>query len=132
MEIEGVSRDFRNVEDMARSIDLPKSAEILADKPGRTFDSVGTGRHAKESPTDPRRHLKRQFARTVIEQVRQAMLARRFDRLILIAAPAFLGDLRQALPQDLKDKVAGEVASDLTNVPQRDLSAQLRRILARG
>jgi protein required for attachment to host cells len=123
---------FRNVEDMARSIDLPKSRDILADKPGRTFDSVGAGRHAKENPTDPHRHLKREFARTVVDKLRQAMLARRFDRLILVAPPAFLGDLRQVLPEDLKDKVADEVASDLTNTPEQDLHPHLRDILDRA
>lgn len=76
MEADEQGVGFRNVEDMARSIALPKSRDILADKPGRTFDSVGAGRHAKESPTDPHRHLKREFARTVIDELRQAMLAR--------------------------------------------------------
>ena len=122
---------FRAVEDMTRAIDLPKSGDILADKPGRTFDSVGAGRHTKESPTDPRRHLKREFAGTVIGELRTAMLANRFDRLILVAPPAFLGDLREELPKDLKDKVAGDAASDLTNTPEQDLPAHLKDILDR-
>jgi len=131
MVAEGDGAGFRTVEDMARSIDLPKSGELLADKPGRTFDSVGAGRHAKESPTDPRRHLKREFASTVIGELRRAMLAKRFDRLILVAPPAFLGDLREELPKDLKDKLAGDVASDLTNTPEQDLPAHLSDILER-
>lgn len=59
------------------------------------------------------------------------MLARRFDRVILVAPPAFLGDLRQVLPKDLKDKVADEVTSDLTNTPEQDLPPHLRDILNR-
>src|SRR5512145_1434287 len=73
--------EFRSVEDMARTTDLPKSRDILADKPGRTFDSVGSGRHAKENPTDPHRQLKREFALAVVGALRKAMLAKRFDRL---------------------------------------------------
>ena len=60
------------------------------------------------------------------------MLAKRFDRLILVAAPAFLGDLREELPKDLKGKVAGDVASDLTNTPEQDLPAHLKEILDRA
>jgi protein required for attachment to host cells len=128
MEADG-RRGFRPVDDMTLAIDLPKSRDILADRPGRTFDSVGAGRHAKENPTDPHRQLKREFAGTVVGHLRKAMLAKRFDRLILVAPPAFLGDLREELPKDLENKVAGEVTSDLTNTPESDLPAHLRRIL---
>jgi protein required for attachment to host cells len=131
-ETEDRGAEFRNVGDMARTTDLPKSGDILADKPGRTFDSVGAGRHAKENPTDPRRQLKREFADTVVDALRKAMLAKRFDRLILVAPPAFMGDLRTELPKDLKDKVAHEVTSDLTNTPEQDLPSHLRDILDRA
>jgi protein required for attachment to host cells len=129
METNDRGAEFRSVEDMARSINLLKSRDILADKPGRTFDSVGTGRHAKENPADPHRQQKREFAGTVVAELRKAMLARRFDGLILVAPPAFMGDLREELPKDLKDKVVDEVTSDLTNTPEQALPAHLRKIL---
>jgi protein required for attachment to host cells len=132
MQTDGKRASFRSVEDMARSIDLPKSRDILSDKPGRTFDSVGAGRHAKENPTDPHRHLKRKFAGTLVRDMRRGMLARRFNRLILVAPPAFLGDLRAELPNDLKDQVADEVASDLTNTPEQELPTRLSDILDRA
>jgi protein required for attachment to host cells len=128
-ETDAQAAEFRGVEDMAREASLPKSRDILTDKPGRTFDSVGAGRHAKESPTDPRRQLKREFADLIVGELRKAMRAKRFDRLILVAPPAFMGDLREELPKDLKDKVAGEVTSDLTNTPEQDLPSHLREIL---
>jgi len=123
---------LHEIDDMALAIDLPKSGEILADKPGRTFDSVGAGRHAKENPTDPHRHLKRNFASKVVGELRRAMLANRFDRLILVAPPAFLGDLREELPKNLKDKVADEITSDLTNTPEQQLQTHLKDILGRS
>ena len=55
------------------------------------------------------------------------MLAKRFDRLIL-GGTTFLGDLREELPKDLKGKVAGDVASDLTNTPEQDLPAHPRGV----
>jgi protein required for attachment to host cells len=125
----GAHKMLHEIDDMALAIDLPKSGEILADKPGRTFDSVGAGRHAKENPTDPHRHLKRVFATKVVGELRRAMLAKRFDRLILVAPPAFLGDLREELPKDLKDKVADEVTSDLTNTPEQQLQTHPKDIL---
>ena len=123
---------FHSIDDMARSTELPMSRDILADRPGRTFDSLGAGRHAKENPTDPHRQLKREFAGTVVRALRKAMLAKRFERLILIAPPAFMGDLREELPKDLKDKIAGEATSDLTKTPEQELPAHLSHILDRA
>ncbi len=42
-------------------VNLP-GREIMSDRPGRTFDSVGAGRHAKEPRTDAREIEKRSFA----------------------------------------------------------------------
>ncbi|WP_076605370.1 host attachment protein [Candidatus Filomicrobium marinum] len=120
------------IEDLSLSTELPMTRELLEDKPGRTFESVGSGRHAKEEPTDSRRHLKREFAGTVIDALRDAMVARRFDRLVLIAPPAFLGDLRAKLPKDLEYKVVHEVALDLTKLPKRELCKRLSDILEQG
>jgi protein required for attachment to host cells len=114
----GSHETLNEIDDMALAIHLPKSGELLADRPGRTFDSVGAGRQAKEYPTNPHRLLKRDFASKVVEKLRRAMLDGRFDRIIFVAPPAFLGDLRQSLPKDLKNKEADEVTSDLTNMPE--------------
>ena len=104
----------------------------LCRQAGRTFDSVGGGRHAKQNPTDLHRQRKREFAKTVIAELRRAMLSNRFDRPILVAPPAFLGDLRDALSKDLRNKVADEIASDLTNMPKQELPMRLAAMLARS
>jgi protein required for attachment to host cells len=122
----GVDEEPREIHDMGLSIDLPKSGELLADRAGRTFDSVGAGRHAKENPSDPHRHLKREFAGRLVDELRRAKLAERFDRLVLVAPPEFLGDLRRELPKDLKATVSDEIASDLTNTPKQQLYALLK------
>src|SRR5437016_5139313 len=92
-------KGFSDVEGMAFATILPKGRDILTDKPGRSFDSVGAGRHAKEGAADPRRELKRTFARRLVGALRRQVLARRFDRLILVAPPSFMGFLREQLPK---------------------------------
>jgi protein required for attachment to host cells len=97
------------------------------DRPAKRVSAV-----IPRKSTDPKRHIKREFAGTVVSMLRRAMLAGRFDRLILVAPHAYLGDLREELPKDLNDKVAGDVASDLTNTPEQDLPARVRDILERA
>ena len=102
-----------------------QSKEIASDRPGRTFDSGGEGRHAMEPSTDPQRYAKLSFARELADRLSQAANRQEFDRLILVAAPRTLGDLRSMLPDSVKAKVAVEIDKDLTNTPDQELGRHL-------
>lgn len=104
--------------------------DIMADKPGRTFASAGTGRSSKEPPTDPVAHREMEFVKTVAETLEKKRQKGAFDRLILVAAPRALGDLRQHLPNGLKDAVYAELAKDLTRVPNTEMPKHLEGVLA--
>ena len=86
-----------------------QSREIASDRPGRSFDSGGQGRHAMEPPTDPQRYAKYEFARELAERLEEAVHAHRFDKLVLVAAPKTLGDLRELLPDPVKTKVVADI-----------------------
>lgn len=75
-----------------------KTAELLSDRGGRSFDSAGKGRHtmAKEK-SDPKRHLAEGFAKQIAERVGKACHGGSCRDYSLIAAPRFLGLLRDAL-----------------------------------
>jgi protein required for attachment to host cells len=105
------------------------SREIVSDRPGRTFDSGGQGRHAKEPPTDPARHAQEQFAREVVRLLDEKRESRAFERLIVVAPPQFLGDLRAMMPQRLREAVSAEIAKDLSKLPPHELQHHLRDVL---
>jgi protein required for attachment to host cells len=100
--------------------------DLVSDKPGRTFDSAGAGRHAKEPPTDPHRKAKEDFARQMAQVVGGA--AGSFDRLIVVAPPQALGDLRSAFPEAVRSKITGELNKDLTHLPVNELAAHLSQV----
>ena len=82
------------VNDVARE----KTGDLISDKGGRAFDSHGQGRHTMAGEKDdPKTHAASAFARTVAESVAAARQRHRFDRLVVVAAPRFLGLLRPAL-----------------------------------
>jgi protein required for attachment to host cells len=105
------------------------SREIASDRPGRTFDSGGQGRHAKEPPTDPARHAQSEFAREVVQLLDEKRESRAFERLIVVAPPQFLGDLRATMSQQLREAVSAEVAKDLSKLPLHELQDHLREVL---
>jgi protein required for attachment to host cells len=101
------------------------SRDIGADRPGRVQESANTARHAMEPRVDWHRYAKEQFARSVAGALEEAALRKKYEALILVAPPQALGDLRGALGQHARALVTGEIAKDLTNLPDHELPAHL-------
>lgn len=106
------------------------SREIMSGRPGRSFESAGTARHAMEPPGDPARAEKRHFAERLAAHLDQAAQDTAFDRLILVAAPHTLGDLRDALPARVRGLVSAELDKDLTKIPDHKLPSHLGGVIA--
>ena len=110
-----------------------QSKEIGSDDRGRSFDSAGRGqpgdvggqRHGMEPRSDPQRYAEYAFARDLADHLEKAANEHRFDRLVLVAAPKALGDLRGLLPKTVQGKVVAQIDKDLTNIPTRDLGKHL-------
>jgi protein required for attachment to host cells len=97
--------------------------DLKSDRPGRVFDRAPTGRgrrgsvphHATSTERRPRQQVASVFARRISAALATAHRTRGIDRIVLIAAPAFLGLLRKTLPKSLRAVVVAEVAKDLVN-----------------
>ncbi len=105
-----------------------KEEDLVSDRKGRTFDSSGEGRHAMEPRTSPKQVEKNKFVQSIIEQVRKGGRENAFDRLVLIAAPTVMGQLRKALSGEFGERITHEIAKDLTNVAIHDLPSHLESI----
>lgn len=106
--------------------------DLKSDRPGRVYDHAsGSGRrgatahHATGGERSPRKHEAGTFARRIAEQVQAAYRQNEFDRLILMAAPGFLGLLRQALPASLTAIVAAEIGKDLVHEAAMAVAAHM-------
>ena len=54
----------------------------------------------------------------------------RFDKIVLVAPPKTLGELRQKLHKAVADRVIGEIPKTLTNHPIDQIEQQLKAELA--
>mgnify|MGYP003385810786 CR=1 FL=1 len=52
-----------------------------------------------------------------------------YDRLVLVAAPKMLGKIRSVLPQSISEKLAGQIAKDLTNMSVQDIKRNLSNVV---
>lgn len=95
--------------------------DFKSDRPGRVYDHAApTGgrrgavaHHGTGGERRPRKHEADLFARRVTEELERAQRKGEFDRLVLVAAPAFLGLLRKAMSGALRSCVTAEVGKDL-------------------
>lgn len=74
-----------------------RAQDINADRPGRSFDSKGGGRHAMGVSIDPVEQEVIRFAKEVGGYLKAACLDGRCARLLLVAGPRLIGELRQHL-----------------------------------
>jgi protein required for attachment to host cells len=118
------------VEDMVFEGENRRVQDILADKPGRSFDSAGGGRHAMEYKSDAKHEDERAFADLLVSVLQEAQGRKHYDQLILIAPPKMLGDLRAALPEALKAVTCAEINKDLTQIPNGEMADHLKDVLA--
>ena len=124
----GNAKAISEVASFAIENDVPPSRALGDDRPGRSGESVGPTRHAYEPTSDPHEAAEKAFARTVAEKLADAAERNEAERVVVIAAPAMLGDLRSAYPSALRALVGLEIGKDLTRLPQKDLMERLRDI----
>ena len=128
LENTGPGKGLSSLDDLIFEGEHLPTRDLKSDKSGRTFESVGQPRHALQPTSDPSRQLKAAFAAGILDAL--AERSSEFDRLILVAPPATLGDLREALPDQLTSKVHGELAKDLTGIPNTELDGHLNSLIA--
>jgi protein required for attachment to host cells len=109
----------------AFDLDNPPDHEQASDAPGRTQASAGTARSAMEQ-TDFHELEEIRFAADAMHLLNSRALANDFESLIIVAPPRTLGTLRKHYHKELKTRLSGEVAKDLSGHPV----AEIEEILA--
>jgi protein required for attachment to host cells len=98
-------------------VNLPARARAH-DRPGRAFDRFGPGRHDLRGNANPHGRAKTALARDVARHLEDAARRARFDRLVVVAPPRALGEVRAALGPEAARRVVAEVGKDLSRLPK--------------
>ncbi len=94
----------------------PPTREQGSDRPGRFGDGPSPHRSAV-ADTDWHRLAKERFADEVAECLYRLAHDGAFERLVLVAPPVVLGEIRKKLHKEVTDRLLGEVPKTLTNHP---------------
>lgn len=106
-----------------------KNKDIGADKPGRSFDRQGQGRHSLASEQEPTAHVAEQFAKQLSSMLDDGRNHQRYGKLVLVAEPRFLGNLRAALSPPTAALVTAAVDKDLGGVEAHNMPKYLGEVI---
>jgi len=94
----------------------PPTHEQGSDRPGRMADN-GAGQRSAVQDADWHTLAKHQFAKDVAHRMYAAAHAGKFAKLVVVAPPLVLGDLRKEWHSEVADRVIAEIDKTLTNHP---------------
>ena len=111
------------------------SAPAAAQTGGGTARASGTGGGGQGGAFAPSRGTfeetdfhqleEDRFAAQAADMLKRRALANEFERLIIIAPPKTLGELRKHYHKEVEQRLTGELAKDLTGHPIPDIEAAL-------
>ena len=119
------SREVREVSALTSPHARERSSALGTDRPGRSFESAGTTRHAIEPRHDAHEMAKAAFLRTVAEEINRAAAEGRFDHLLVVAPGHALPMLLEPLSAQASAMIVGRLGKDLVKVPVHDLPDHL-------
>ena len=129
LQSEGWGTGLTPVPGQAREMNNPPTREQGTERPGRVQESANSARHAMAPRVDWHRYEKHLFAAELAGVLNRAGHEKAFDRLVIVAPPSTLGDLRAKLDKNTRKRVTAELDKDLTNESLDDLQAQLEKIV---
>ena len=112
--------EIRRIEEQ----DNPPSREQGANMPGR-MSSGGSSHRSAVEDTDWHELGKERFAAELSEMLYKMAHRGQFKKLVIVAPPKILGEMRQKLHKEVQDTIVGEIAKDLTNHPLDEIEKLL-------
>ena len=98
-----------------------QNREVTSDAAGRFPGKDRPGGHSSDDETHAVDHLDEVFAKRVGEYLDKARTDHRYDELVLVAPPKFLGMMRKKIGREVEKLIVNELPKDLSWVNARDL-----------
>lgn len=124
--LESRVKPLTEVESLAHPEGRDLEQDMTSDRPGRAFDTTGLGgRHAMGKEVDPKRHEAQLFAKRLADRLDQGRIHGKFDQLMLVAPPAFLGLLRERLNDQTLKLVSQSLDKNLVQAGEQSIRDNL-------
>ena len=137
LQVTGQEERLTEIEDLVNPTGRAQNRELQTDAEPRFSGHGGVGKPGGSTTSGPGsdreaqgavEHSARTFAREVGRYLDKARTEQRYDQLVLVAPPKFLGALRKELHKEVEKLVAEELPKDLSWFNAREIE----RYFAKG
>ena len=104
----------------------PAHHEQATDTAGRAAVPAGASGGGSMEEVDFHQQQEDRFAADAADMLRKRALANEIEKLIIVAPPKTLGELRKHYHKEVEARIAGEIPKDLTNMPVPEIEKVLQ------
>ncbi len=127
---ESSQADLVEIETLSHSEARLHEQEMDSDLPGKNSGSHGSGGHAYSDENSPKEQEEINFSIRVAQHLCDELNQNKYERLYMIAAPAFLGDLRNAISTQVEKHVAFSLGKNIVTMSPEEIRTYLPQSLA--
>jgi protein required for attachment to host cells len=101
---------------------VPAREDMATDEPGTMHDyGAGMNQRSGMEETDFHQLEEDRFAADTAEMLKKRALRNEFSKLIVVAPPRALGELRKHYHKEVEARIIGEIAKDYANRPTDEI-----------
>ncbi len=120
----GPNKGLELLREFAHPQSREKNANLVSDRPGHN-PGAGNGHGSFVSSTQPREHEADVFALELARELDAGRVNNLYSRLVLVASPAFMGQIKQHLSGTVQKLVSGSLEKDYTQSNEKELGRHL-------
>jgi protein required for attachment to host cells len=122
---------IQEIEDFTHTEGRLHEQDMTSDLPGKGTGVAGAGRHAYQDQIDPKEQETINFAKSIANHLDEEHTINKFERLMIISDPSFLGELRKQLSTQSRNAVCFELDKNITTHSVDDIRKHLPEHLTR-
>ncbi len=128
--VDSTQSPLNEIETMAHPEGRVHEQNLVSDLPGKSAGKGGGGDHAYQEKIEPKREEMIEFAKRIADYLDVTRKAANLNKLVIIAAPAFLGELRNHLSSETSEKIVFELDKNLAHHSEEDIRSHLSKFLS--
>lgn len=120
----GPNKGLELIREFAHPQSREKNANLVSDRPGHN-PGAGNGHGSFVSSTQPKEHEADVFALELARELDAGRVNNLYSRLVLVASPAFMGQIKQHLSGAVQKLVSDSLEKDYTQSAEKELNQYL-------
>lgn len=124
--LDGPQKSITLVKEFTHPESRMKTDKLSSDRQGHYMSGATQGSGSFQEATDPKTYELERFAMELAKSLDDGRAANKFDKVVLVASPHFLGLIKQNLSEQMSKAVSHTIQKDYTAVNERDMLNQLK------